>query len=627
MTTKEKRSLGGSALLVLAVLFLALTVLNGVLFRGIRLDLTENRLYTISAGTENILGGIQEPINLYYFYSDRATEDIPYLRTYATRVRELLHELALKSDGKIRLSEIDPIPFSEEEDRAAQYGLQAVSLGGGAGADPIYFGLAGTNAVDDLEVITFFQPDREQFLEYDVAKLILTLAHPDKPVVGLLSTLPMTSGFDPISRQTRQPWVVSTQIEQLFELRQIDSGATQIDEDVDLLVLVHPRMLGDDTLYAIDQFVMRGGKLVAFVDPISDAQLPDDIASASTALFDDRSSTLGPLFEAWGIRFDADDVVLDQANALTVNTGPGQPPVRHLAMLGIGPEGLSADDVVTAELSSVNLGSAGHLQRSEESTLEMTPLIFSSELSGITAAENIKFLPDPRALQDSFTATGESYILAARFNGELTSAYPEGPPSPPENGSPAGEHRSATDGPANLIVVADTDILTDRMWVQVQNFLGQRIYTAFAGNGALAVNALDNLLGSTDLISVRSRGTFARPFDRVEALRVEADARYREQEQALQQELDDTERRLAELESNKDEENLLIISPEQQEELLRFQQEKLRIRKALRDVRRNLDRSIENLGTALKVINIGLVPLLLSIAAVFLAMWRIRRQG
>lgn len=627
MTTKEKRSLGGSALLVLAVLFLALTVLNGVLFRGIRLDLTENRLYTISAGTENILGDIQEPINLYYFYSDRATEDIPYLRTYATRVRELLHELALKSDGKIRLSEIDPIPFSEEEDRAAQYGLQAVSLGGGAGADPIYFGLAGTNAVDDLEVITFFQPDREQFLEYDVAKLILTLAHPDKPVVGLLSTLPMTSGFDPISRQTRQPWVVSTQIEQLFELRQIDSGATQIDEDVDLLVLVHPRMLGDDTLYAIDQFVMRGGKLVAFVDPISDAQLPDDIASASTALFDDRSSTLGPLFEAWGIRFDADDVVLDQANALTVNTGPGQPPVRHLAMLGIGPEGLSADDVVTAELSSVNLGSAGHLQRSEESTLEMTPLIFSSELSGITAAENIKFLPDPRALQDSFTATGESYILAARFNGELTSAYPEGPPSPPENGSPAGEHRSATDGPANLIVVADTDILTDRMWVQVQNFLGQRIYTAFAGNGALAVNALDNLLGSTDLISVRSRGTFARPFDRVEALRVEADARYREQEQALQQELDDTERRLAELESNKDEENLLIISPEQQEELLRFQQEKLRIRKALRDVRRNLDRSIENLGTALKVINIGLVPLLLSIAAVFLAMWRIRRQG
>ncbi len=627
MTTKEKRSLGGSALLVLAVLFLALTVLNGVLFRGIRLDLTENGLYTISEGTESILADIGEPINLYYFYSDRATEDIPYLRTYAKRVRELLQELELKSDGKVRLSEIDPIPFSEEEDRAAQYGLQSVSLGGGAGTDPIYFGLAGTNAVDDLEVITFFQPDRERFLEYDVAKLIFALAHPDKPVVGLLSTLPMTSGFDPISRQTRQPWVVSTQIEQLFELRQVDSGVAQIDEDVDLLVLVHPRLLGDDTLYAIDQFVMRGGKLVAFVDPISDAQLPDDIAGASTALFEDRSSTLGPLFEAWGIRFDPDDVVLDQANALTVNTGPGQPPVRHLAMLGIGPEGLSPDDIVTAELSSVNLGSAGHLQLGEDSQLEMTPLVFSSELSGITAAENIKFLPDPRALQDSFAVTGETYILAARFNGELTSAYPEGPPSAAENGTPTVEHRAATDGPANLIVVADTDILTDRMWVQVQNFLGQRIYTAFAGNGAMAVNALDNLLGSTDLISVRSRGTFARPFDRVEALRMEADARYREQEQALQQELDETERRLAELEANKDEENLLIISPEQQEELLRFQQEKLRIRKALRDVRRNLDRSIENLGTVLKVINIGLVPLLLSIAAVFLAMWRIRRQG
>lgn len=624
MTTKEKRSVGGTGLLVLAALFLALTVLNGVLFRGCTLDLTENHLYTISEGTEHILEGIQEPINLYFFYSDKATRNIPYLRTYAQRVREMLQELVAKSGGKLKLAEIDPLPFSEQEDQASQYGLQAVSLGVG---DPIYFGLAGTNAVDDLEIISFFQPDRETFLEYDLAKLIYTLANPDKPVVAVLSTLPMNGGFDPASGRNRQPWAVSSQIEQLFEVRNLDSATATIDEDVDLLVLVHPRMLSEQTLYAIDQFVMRGGKLIVFVDPLSDAQLPQDFAGASTALFEDRSSNLVPLFDAWGISFDPDEVVLDQQNALTVNAGAGQPPVRHLAMLGIGTEGLSADDVITANLSSVNLGTAGHLGVAENAEIQMTPLVSSSDVAALVSSEKVKFLPDPAALQDDFTPSGQTYVLAARFSGPLNSAFPEGPPASDEQPAGDTEHRASTGEAANIIVVADTDVLTDRMWVQAQNFLGQRIFSAFASNGAMVVNALDNLLGSSDLISVRSRGTFARPFDRVEALRAAADARYREQEQTLQRKLDETERRLRELESAKDEESLLIISPEQQAELERFQQDKLQIRKQLREVRRNLDKSIEDLGTTLKLINIALVPLLLSFAAIAIAIVRYRRRG
>ncbi len=625
MTTKQTRSVGGTGLLVLAALFLALTVLNSVLFRGVQLDLTENHLYTISEGTEHILQKIREPVNLYFFYSDKATRNIPYLRTYAQRVRELLQELVLRSDGNLRLAEIDPLPFSEEEDRASQYGLQAVSLGSG---EPIYFGLAGTNAVDDLEIISFFQPDRESFLEYDLAKMIYTLANPEKPVVAIISTLPMTGGMDPVTGRNRQPWVISTQVEQLFEVRNLDSAATTIDEDVDLLVLVHPRMLGDRTLYAIDQFVMGGGKLIVFVDPLSDAQLPQDFASASTALFEDRSSTLEPLFEAWGISYDPQEVVLDQANALTVNAGNGQPPVRHLAILGIGPDGLSASDVITADLSSINLGSVGHLAVAEESDgPQIVPLVSSSDLAALVSTETLKFLPDPGALQDDFVPTGETYVLAARFTGKLASAFPEGPPSAEDESADGAEHLSSTEDVANVIVVADTDVLTDRMWVRADNVLGQRLFTAFASNGAMVVNALDNLLGSTDLISVRSRGTFARPFDRVEELQAAADASYREQEQALQRELEETERRLTALESAKDQENLLIISPEQQAELERFQQQKLRIRKELRDVRRNLDKSIEDLGTTLKLINIALVPLLLSVAAIVMAIFRLRRRG
>jgi ABC-type uncharacterized transport system involved in gliding motility auxiliary subunit len=563
-------------------------------------------------------------VNLYFFYSDKATENIPYLRTYAQRVREMLQELVAKSDGKLRLAEIDPVPFSEEEDRASQYGLQAVSLGAG---DPIYFGLAGTNAVDDLEIISFFQPDRETFLEYDLAKLIYTLANPDKPVVAVLSTLPMNGGFDPATGRSRQPWVISTQLDQLFEVRNLDDSAVSIDDDVDLLVLVHPRMLGDQTLYAIDQFVMRGGKLIVFVDPLSDAQLPQDPAGAATALFEDRSSTLQPLFDAWGISFDPEEVVLDQENALTVNTGGGQPPARHLAILGIGANGLSPDDVITSDLTSVNLGTAGRVDVAGKDGIQMTPLVSSSNVAALVSREKLTFLPDPGVLQDDFNPTGETYVLAARYNGQLPSAFPEGPPPTGDETVDRPEHRESTDGEANIIVIADTDMLTDRLWVQAQNFLGQRVFTAFAGNGAMVVNAIDNLLGSSDLISVRSRGTFARPFDRVEALRAAADARYREQEQALQRKLDETERRLRDLESAKDQDSLLIISPEQQAELERFQQEKLTIRKELREVRRNLDKSIEDLGTTLKLINIALVPLLLSIAAILMAIFRHRRRG
>ncbi|MGB5591442.1 MAG: Gldg family protein [Gammaproteobacteria bacterium] len=623
MTIKKSHSLGGTGLLVLAVLFLALTVVSNIAFRGKQIDLTESKLYTISEGTRNVLQSLEEPVNLYLFFSNRATEGIPQLRDYAGRVRELLQEFEVTANGKLQFTEIDPVPFSEEEDRASLYGLQAVSLR--TGGDPIYMGVAGTNAVDDLEIIDFLQPDREAFLEYDLAKLVHNLSNPERTVVGVISGLPIAQGFDPRTGGEIPPWVMTTQMEQLFEVRNLDPGVTSIDDDIDLLVVIHPKDLSDLSLYAIDQFVMGGGRLMAFVDPISDAEIPMDPAGASGALFADRSSNLEPLFNAWGFSANPADVVLDLDQALSVNSGSGQA-VRHLGMIGAGEDALSRDDVITANLSNINLGSAGHITLNEGAGVELTPLISSSDQAALTNAEQLRFLPDPLALMDNFTPTGERYVLAARVSGELTSAFPEGPPAGAAEMPDRPEHRAAAERPSNLIVVADTDMLSDRMWVQVQNFFGQQITQAFADNGSFAVNGVDNLTGSSDLIAVRSRGTSARPFQRVEALRREAETRYRAQEQMLQQELEETESRLQELQSAKDDDTRLIITPEQQEELLRFQDEKLRIRKDLREVRRELDRSIEQLGTSLKVINIGLVPVLLSIAALMVAMVRARRR-
>jgi ABC-type uncharacterized transport system involved in gliding motility auxiliary subunit len=371
---------------------------------------------------------------------------------------------------------------------------------------------------------------------------------------------------------------------------------------------------------------MRGGKLLTFVDPISDADVPMDPTLASAALFADRSSNLERLFNSWGFSANPEDVVLDQVNALTVNTGLGQPPTRHLAMLGIGVDGLARDDVVTADLDSVNMGSAGHITFNEGSTLDFVPLITSSDESGLMPASELRFLPDPTKLQNDFTATGEVYTLAARISGPLETAFPEGPPGEASEDEPLPEHVAASDGPANIIVVADTDTLSDRMWVQVQNFFGQRIQTAFADNGAMTLNAVENMTGSSDLIGVRSRGNFSRPFDRVEELRREADAAYLAEERSLQSELEATEKRLNDLQSAKSDENVAIITPEQRAELLRFQAERLNIRKALREVRHDLDMSIENLGTRLKIINIALVPALLSILALVFVFIRSRRR-
>jgi ABC-type uncharacterized transport system involved in gliding motility auxiliary subunit len=357
MTTRQQRTIGLTALLLLALGFLAALVASNTLLRGMRIDLTENKLYTISAGTRRVLQGIDEPINLYYFFSDRDTADIPFLRTYATRVREMLEEFATQSDGKLILQVIDPLPFSEDEDRATQFGLQPVNLG--ALGESIFFGLAGTNSVGGEQTIGFFQPDKEAFLEYDLARLVYSLANPDKPVVGLLSGVSMTAGFDPQLQRVTEPWVITTQAQQLFDIRNLTPDQTVIDPEIDILWIVHPQNLSPSLVYAIDQFVLRGGRALIFVDPFAEI----DMANADpTGMAMGSASNLAQLFDAWGIEFSADDVVADNRLALSVGGGFGARPMRHIGLLGLNADSIDAEDVVTSGLTSINVGAT--VQRS-----------------------------------------------------------------------------------------------------------------------------------------------------------------------------------------------------------------------------------------------------------------------
>jgi ABC-type uncharacterized transport system involved in gliding motility auxiliary subunit len=632
-----RTSLGGGALVALAALFIGLTIILSYALRGWRVDLTENHLYTLADGTKHILANIKEPINLYFFFSDKATRDIPDVRAYAVRVRELLQELEARSKGKLRLNVIDPDPFSEDEDRANELGLQGAQIG--RHGEKIYFGLAGTNSTDGEGSIPFFQANKEQFLEYDVVKLIHELDTPKKPVVGLLAGLPIDAGFNPMTQQMRDPWAVVSQLEQLFNVRSLKPDLKSIDADVDVLMLVHPKDLSQSALYAIDQFVLRGGKALVFVDPQAEQDNAGQDPNSPFGNFGvHKSSTLEPLLSAWGVEFKTNEVVGDLARGLSVTSGPDAAPVRHIAILGLPAESLNRNDVVTSQLEMINVYTAGHLTKRKDAKTEFEPLIQSSTEAGILPIERVTTSADPASLRDGFKPTGVRYVLAARVSGTLTSAFPNG--APPETdsktsattpGAPpvptaASAHLSASRQPANIIVVADTDLLADMMWVRNRDFFGQRFATAFASNGDFVANALDNLTGSADLISIRGRASYARPFKRVDELRRQADDRFRATEQDLQRELTSTEQKLGELQSRRNDQSSLILTPEQEKELAKFQDERARIRKELRRVQHGLDQNIESLGTLLKVINIGAVPLLVAACGIAILTWRIRRR-
>ncbi|MBL8245362.1 MAG: Gldg family protein [Rhodanobacteraceae bacterium] len=609
-----KRASGGLVLLLLALLFVGATVISNLVLRGARIDLTANNEYTLSDGSKEILASIDEPINLYFYFSDEASRDLAPIRTYAQRVRELLEEMASRTGGKLKLSVIDPQPFSEEEDEATAAGLQSVPVG--STGDKLFFGLAGSNSLNGKASIPFFQPDKEVFLEYDVAKLIQGLIKPDKPVIGLISSLPIGGGFDPTSQKMSDPWAVMQQLDDMFEVRPLGLEVKQIDKDVKLLMVVHPKALADDTVYAIEQFVLGGGRLLLFVDPNSNVdQSGADPQNPSAAMFADKSSNLEKLLAAWGVDFKADQVVVDRALGLQVQISQTEPPVTHPLILGLRKEQMNPEDLVSAKLNLVNIDSAGHFKLKEGATVKLEPLLQSSSESTTVSTERTRFLPDPRELLKDFAPSGENYMIAARLSGKLKSAFPD-------RASAAG-HIAESAEDVQAILVADTDILSNRLWVQVQNFFGQQLMNPFADNGDLITNSADNLSGSSALISIRGRSSSTRPFEVVEDMRRAADERFRATEEQLQAQLTETERKLNELQAAKGDENAMIMTPEQQAEILRFQSEKLRIRKELRDVRRSLDQDIQSLGSRTKFINIALVPLGVIIAA--LLFWNLRR--
>ena len=651
---EDRRKLAVVGIVLGAVLMITVNVLAAALFPATRLDLTQDRLYTLSSGTRQVLRQLDEPVTLRFFLSERLVRDVPSYGTYATRVRDLLREYVAVSDGKLKLETYNPEPFTDVEDRAVALGLQGVPVDQESG-EQVYFGLAGANTTDDEEVIPFFQPEREAFLEYDVTRLVYKLARPNKRNVGLITTLPMDGDMMMAQMQGGMPsaWAVLDQMRQFFTVKTLGTDIDAIPADIDVLMIAHPAGLSDKTKFAIDQFVLKGGKALVFVDPYSEVTafrsqammmrgMPPNGAASPT-------SDLEPLFAKWGIKLDPGSVVADRRLARRVNAGSGTrlQAADYLAWLALGADNVNRADPVTADVQRLNLASAGILEPLDGAKTTFEPLVSSSTQSMHLPVSKVNTMgtPDILGILRGFKTEGKALTIAARVSGPAETAYPDGPPqaaaaAKPAQSTPAASAAPATeaktdapkpavvkDGMVNAIVVADSDMLDDRFWVQTQQFFGQKVVVPSANNADFVVNALDNLTGSNALIGLRSRGISDRPFTMVRAIQQDAESRFQAKEQELQDKVKETEKKLADLRgSGKEAGGPAILTPKQAREIEEFRAQLVQTRGALRDVQRALRRDIDRLQSIVRFVDIGLIPLGIAVVAVVVGIVRLRRR-
>ena len=643
--------MGAIALGLGTLLFLAVNLFAGPVLRGVRADLTEQKLYTLSDGTKNILANLEEPITLRFFFSETVSEDFPVLLQYSQRVTEMLEEFVAASDGNLKLEVIDPEPYSEAEELAVGYGIQGSPTPTG---DMLYMGLLGTNSVDDEESLPGLDPRRESYLEYEITEMIDKLERPELPVVGLVTSLPLRGGSVP-SPQPGQPpqqteaWPIMDMISRRYEIRDLAPATlTEIPEDMDILLLVHPKGLTPEGVYAIDQFCLKGGKVAAFVDPYCffdpARQSQDPMAQLNAGV----DSGIDPLLQAWGLALTPSQIVGDKSTELGVRGANGQQ-VQIPVVFDALEETLDRDDILTASLKQVRFFMAGQLTETPDGPegVTLTTLATTTpEGGGLVDSMTLLGGLDPQAIADGFAPNGGPYALAMRVRGTVRSAFPDGPPSDasaPEDepvdedmdegetqeaDAASGDHLAESTAPFNAIVISDADLLNVNVWGQpMQTLFGGVRYVAQADNANLLVSALENLAGSNDLISLRSRAEFQRPFTRKQDLEAVAQERFRAEELELEAKLQETEAKLNDMQQAKDPASALLLSEEQEAEVAKFRKEQVDTKRKLRQVKRDLRAEIDSLGTRLKLLNIFALPALIAALLAAVHLFRSGRSG
>ena len=613
-----------------------LVAINSLATRAkVRVDVTQDRLNTLSDGSKTIVKGLDTDVVVRFYYTQSENALPVEFRNYAERIKDLLDSYKQVGGKHIRVEILDPQPDSDAEASANVDGIpaQPVDLD-----TQVYFGMSFA-CVDKKASIPFLLPDREPMLEYDISSKISEVTSVNKPVIGILSGLEVfgQQGMPPQygGQGSKPEWIFVESLKAKYDVRKIETTVEEIPADVNTLIVAQPPELSERTQYALDQFVLRGGKLAVFVDPMSayttfsQPQSPMMMGMPTP----NASSNLPKLFSAWGIEFNSTQVVADRVFTSTVGGQDGAPQVMP-AVLTLTSEGVNKDDVVTGQIDNLFLPFAGQFKIKPPEGVKSEVLLHSSKDSELV--ESFMAQNGGQKMLTDFISSGTEITLGARLSGKFKTAFPDGQPAaaPPAEGQPpkpeapkptAAPLKESTQ-PTSIVVIGDSDILYDDFSVKVQNVFGQRVMMPFHANIDLCLNIFDQLAGDSNLITIRTRGNVQRPFTRIQAMEAAAQSSFKDKVAGLEKELQDATTRVQELQLNKDPSQKYILSAEQQAEIQKMQKREGEVRKELKEVRRDLRRETDKLRNFLTWMNILSMPLVVIAAGAGVAIGHRRMQ-
>lgn len=621
----------------IVLLILAIIAINIIVSKiYFRIDITEDKIYSLSKGSKSILKKLNDKILIKYYFT-RSSKEVPFMiKNYANRVEELLKEYAKLSKGKIILETYDTQPDSDEEEWANRYGIGGIKLPSGFN---MYFGAVFIKGSKEI-LIPYFDLRREEFLEYDITEAILSTQKTKKNTIGIISSLPILGSMFPFVLQAnlpnnQQPWAFIETLQKNFELKKITLDAQKIDENIDLLLIIHPKNISDTLQYAIDQYVMRGGKVIIAVDPYSRF---DYILDAGKSKMQSRVpeifSNLPKLFKAWDIQYQHEYVIGDLNGMIQVNMGGMIVPYPFI--FRVMNDMIIKNSVITSQLNEIHYSEGGFFNLKPESPYKLEPLLTTTAESGSLHMVMWHFY-DPSDVTKNLNMDGKKKVLAGILRGKFKTAFPEGKPKEntdnkntqqtTQNMNKATDtHLTECQNDNIIFIIADTDLFWDDNAIIKFKFGQQTIMRPKNDNLALLFNAIDYLLGSEELISIRASGKISRPFIRVQEIQKKAQLKWQAEEERLSQKLAELQKKLQDLEQTKSSGSKLYLSYEQQQEINKFRQEEAVIKKARRKVRKNLREDIEKLGNWLALFNIATLPGLVSIFGILVFIRRTKKM-
>jgi ABC-type uncharacterized transport system involved in gliding motility auxiliary subunit len=632
----QKKSLetilySAAGVVIMAAILIGLNVITAPVHE--RIDLTKEKAYTLSAGTKAILAKLDTPVKVRFYctQAENANTYSVYMKSYAKKVEDLLTEYKQAGHGKLVIEKYDPQPDSDAEQSARLDGLEPQNMPDG---EPFYLGLA-VSQLDAKEAIPFLSPDRERELEYDISRAISRVVTPEKPVIGIMSSLPVF-GEEPNpmmqqmgQQQQPQPeWALITELKSDFTVKRVEMSASKIDDSIKLMLVIHPKDISDAAQYAIDQFVMRGGKLIAFLDTSS--LLDSRNQNPMMGQMPSGGSSLDKLIKAWGLQFDTGKVVADRNFSMNLSQQEGDTSQLRPVWLSMTTEGINSNDIATAELESIMYFAGGAFTGTPAPGLTETVLLHSTTDSQLVDGMLANF-PGEKILQD-FKPSGTAYALAVRLSGKFKTAFPEGNPEAKKDEAKDNQKKpdvslKETTGDNTVVLVGDADMIYDGFSIRRVNSPFGVITSAINGNLSFAQNLVEQLSGDNNLIAVRSRAVLAHPFTRLRKLQAEADARLMDKAKEYQDSRDKTVARLRELQQQKSPNQRYIESPEQKAEIESLNKTEAKINGDLKSVQKELRKDVNSLQHKAEVINIAAMPLLVIFTGVGLAVFKRKRNS